>query len=112
MPTVLVLCEGVDDTEFSSQVVVTGPLQPLQVYICMCRLSIYTEVIRDLSGCTITNVSKKGMDPSSLDVSVLNCICESKLLRCCRNSSLCDVFMSTKVSSVIFSTVWEDAQLC
>ena len=33
------VCQGVNDTEFSSQVVVTVPLQ---VQICMCGLSIHS----------------------------------------------------------------------
>ena len=44
-------------------------------------------------------VSKKEMDSSSLVASDVNWIWGSKLLRCFSNFSLCDVFVTTKVSS-------------
>ena len=62
--------------------------------------------MRDLTGCGITNVKKKGMDPLSLDVSEVNWISGFKLLRSSRNYSLYGVLMTTKVSSTyLFHTV-------
>ena len=78
------VCQGVNYTEFSSQVVVTVQLQ---VQICMYGF-LYMVVGGDLSGCGIANVSKNGMKLSSLEVSAVNWICESKLIRCSRNFSL------------------------
>ena len=61
--------------------------------------SLYTVVMRDLSGCCITKVSKNGMDPSALVSFVVNWMRGSKLLICYRNFSLYDVSITTKVSS-------------
>ena len=72
---------------------------------------LYTVVMRDLSGCGITNVSKKQMDPSSLDVSEVNWMCGSSQLRCSRNYTLCDVLWPQKCHQHIFSTLLEDAEL-
>ena len=74
-------------------------------YKSVCVGFLYTVVMRDLSGCGIPNVSKKGMDPSFLDGSEVNWMCGSKLLRCSRNF-LCDAFVTIKVSSTyLFHTL-------
>ena len=100
------VCQGVNDTIFSSQVLVTAHCK----YISVCVGFLCTVVMRDLSGCGITNVSKKGKDPSSLDVSEVNWMCGCRLLRCSRNS--CDFLCPQRCHHHIFSTFLEDAQLC
>ena len=44
-------------------------------------------------------MSRKGMDPSCLCSSVVNCMAESTEFMCCRNSSLLSCFKMTNVSS-------------
>ena len=97
------------DTKFGSQIVMTVPLQ---VQICVCGL-LYTIVMRGFSGCVITKVSKKGMDPSVLASSIVNWMCGSILLMCSRNFSLSLLTLSPQrchphTSSILL----EDAQLC
>ena len=60
---------------------------------------LYTDVMRDLSGCGITMVSRKGIDPSGLASSVVNWMTGSMLLMCSRNSSFLAESMITQVSS-------------
>ena len=73
---------------------------------CKCKAVcvgfLYTVVMRDLSGCGITNVSKKGMDPSSLDISEVNWNLRSgpstqpSILQECRTDMLITLLWSQK----------------
>ena len=77
----------------------------LQICVCVCFL--YTVVIKEMSACGITRVSKKGMDLSALVSSVVNWMYGSKLLVCSRNYSFFDVSVTTKVSSTyLFPYSW------
>ena len=60
--------KSVDHTGLCRQVMVTVPMQ---VEICMLGF-LYTDVKRELSGCGITIVSRKGIDPSAFASSVVN----------------------------------------
>ena len=90
------MCQGVNNTEHGSWVVMSVPLQ---VQICVCMSFLYTVVMRDLPGCDITKVARNGMDLSALVSSIVNWMCGYKLLMSSRNFSLYDVSMITKVSS-------------
>ena len=88
--------KGVNNTILGRQGMVTVPLQ-IQISVCVGFL--YTDVKRELSGCGITIVSKKGRDPSDLASSVVNWMCRSMLLKCSKNFSFLAESMPTKVSS-------------
>ena len=72
---------------------------PVQVQIFMCGL-LYTHVNWELSGCGITVVSRKGIDPSALASSVVNWMCGSMLLMCSRKPSIFAASMTTQVSCI------------
>ena len=55
-----------------------------------------------LSGCIVTNVSKKGNDPSCVG-STVNWMCGSWLLMCCSKSWLCSALLITNISSTNLS---------
>ena len=57
----------------------------------MCVGFLYTEVLKVLSGCMVTSVSKKGNDPCCVG-STVNWMCGSWLLMCCSRSWLCHDF--------------------
>ena len=59
---------------------------------------LYTEVINVLSGPGETKVSMKGMNLLLLGTSVVNCMCGSMELMCCKNCWLCSAYWMTKVS--------------
>ena len=65
----------------------------------MCVDFLYTVVLRLPSFLGVNNMSKKGMDPSSLHSSLVNCMLGSMLFRCSRNLSFSDDLMIVKVSS-------------
>ena len=77
----------------------------------MCVGFLYTDIMRELSDFGITEVSKKGMDPSALASSVVKWICGSILLIYSRNFSFFDDSMTTKSSTYLFYTL-DDGQLC
>ena len=60
---------------------------------------LYTVIDRFPSASGFTMVSKKGMAPSSLLFSTVNCMAGSTLLMCCRKSCLWIFFWMTNVSS-------------
>ena len=60
---------------------------------------LYIEVDRLTSLFAVIKVSRKGIDPSALVFSTVNCIFSSMAFMCWRNSSLCSVSKMTKVSS-------------
>ena len=68
-------------------------------YWSVCMGFLYTDVSREPSGCCITIVSRKGMDPSVLASSVVKWMCGSTLLICSRKTlflcSICDHKMSS-----------------
>ena len=68
----------------------------------MCVGFLYTEVLKVLSGCMVTSVSKKGSDPCCVG-STVNWMCGSWLLMCCSRSWLCSALLMTKVSSTNLS---------
>ena len=68
-------------------------------YQSVCVGFLYTNVRRELSGCGITIVTRKGIDPSALSSSVVNWMCGSLLLMCSRNYSFPAESMTTQVSS-------------
>ena len=65
----------------------------------MCVGFLYTVVLRLPSSLGVYNMSKKGMDPSSLHSSLVNCMFGSMLFRCLRKPSFSDDFKMVKVSS-------------
>ena len=60
---------------------------------------LYTVVFNVPSSLGVMRMSRKGMEPSDLDSSLVNCMCWSIELRCCRNSSVLDDFRMVRVSS-------------
>ena len=68
----------------------------------MCVCFLYTEVLKVLSGCMVTSVSRKGSDPCCVG-STVNWMCWSWLLMCCSRSWLCSALLLTKVSSTNLS---------
>ena len=64
---------------------------------------LYTVVLRLPSSFGIISISKKGMDPSSLWSSLVNCMCSAMELMCSKNSLLCDDLILVKVSSTYLS---------
>ena len=60
---------------------------------------LYTVVFKVPSSLGVMRMSRKGMEPSDLDSSLVNCMCWSIELRCCRNSSVLDDFRMVRVSS-------------
>ena len=60
---------------------------------------LYIPMVKVPSVSGVVMVSKKGMEPSSLDSSTVNWMEGSTELMCLRNSSLCDSCWITKVSS-------------
>ena len=68
------------------------------MYKPVCVSFLYTDVRRESSGCGITIVSRKEIDPSALASSVVNWMCGSMLLMCSRNSSFLTESMTTQVS--------------
>ena len=71
-------------------------------YRSVCVGFLYTVVLRLPSSSGLINVSRKGIDPSSLWSSHVNWICLSIELMCSRNSLLCDDSMIVNVSSTSF----------
>ena len=67
---------------------------------------LYTDVRRELSGCGITIVSRKEIDPSVLASSVVNCMCWSMLLICSRNLFPCRIYDHTSVIYISLQTSW------
>ena len=59
-------------------------------YRSVCVGFLYTVVLRLPSSFGITNMSRKGMDPSSLWSSLVNCICWSMELMSSKKALLCD----------------------
>ena len=68
----------------------------------MCVCFLYTEVLKVLSGCMVTSVSRKGSDPCCVG-STVNWMCGSWLLMCSSRSWLCSALLMTKVSSTNLS---------
>ena len=68
----------------------------------MCVGFLYTEVLKVLSGCMVTSVSKKGSDPCCVG-STVNWMCGSWFLMCCSKSWLCSALLITNVSSTNLS---------
>ena len=67
---------------------------------------LYTNVNREPSGCGITIVSRKGMDPSVLVSSVVKWMYGATLLMCSRKPCSFSASMTTKVSSTnLFPTL-------
>ena len=56
-----------------------------------------------LSGPSVNKLSKNHVDPLVLGTSVVNCMCGSMELLCCKNCCLCSAFWMTKVSSTYLS---------
>ena len=81
-------------------------------YRFVCVGFLYTDVSREPSGCGITIVSRKGMDPSVLPSSVVKLICGSTLLMCSRKLCFFVASMTTKVSSIYLFQIHGGAQLC
>ena len=71
-------------------------------YWSVCVGFLYTEVLKVLSGCMVTSVSKKGSDPCCVG-STVNWMCGSWLLICCSRSWLCSALLMTNVSSTNLS---------
>ena len=84
--------KGVNNTILGRQVMVTVPLQ---IQMCVCVGFLCTDVKRQLSGCDIAIVFRKGRDPSDLVSSVVNWMCGSMLLICSRNFSFLAESMTT-----------------
>ena len=71
--------ESINDTIFSWEMMVPVPLQ---ILVHLCRFLIYNNrQLPSVSGFTM--VSKKGMAPSPMLFSTVNCIAGSTLLMCC-----------------------------
>ena len=68
-------------------------------YKSVCVGFLYTPMVMVPSASAVMMVSKKGMEPSSLDSSTANWMEGSTVLMCLRNSSLCHWCCITKVSS-------------
>ena len=68
----------------------------------MCVGFLYTDVLKVLSGCMVTSVSRKGNDPCCVG-STVNWMCGSWLLMCCSRSWLCSALLMTNVSSTNLS---------
>ena len=68
-------------------------------YRSVCVGFPYTVVLRLPSSFGITNMSRKGMDASSLWSLLVNCICWSMELMWSKKALLCDDLMMVKVSS-------------
>ena len=71
-------------------------------YWSVCVGFLHTEVLKVLSGCMVTSVSKKGNDPCCVG-STVNWMCGSWLLMCCSKSWLCSALLMTNVSSTNLS---------
>ena len=71
-------------------------------YWSVCVGFLYTEVLKVLSGCMVTSVSKKGSDPCCVG-STVNWMYGSWLLICCSKSWLCSALLITNVSSTNLS---------
>ena len=71
---------------------------PLAVQISVCCFS-NTDVLRLPSSFGVTSMSRKGMDPSSLVSSQVNCIFGLMEFKCSRKLSLLFFLMIVKVSS-------------
>ena len=61
---------------------------------------LYTFVVRVPSDWGVTNMSKKGMEPSGLASSTVNWMEVSTVLICWKYSSLCDCCWTTNMSSI------------
>ena len=68
-------------------------------YRSVCMGFLYTVVLRLPSSFGITNILRKGMDPSSLCSSLVNWICWSMELMWSKKALLCDDLMMVNVSS-------------
>ena len=64
---------------------------------------LYTFLVKVPSTLGVTKISKNGMEPSGPASSIVNLMDVSTVLICWKNSSLCDLFWITKVSSTISS---------
>ena len=69
---------------------------------------LHTEVSNVLPGPGETRVSKKGMEPLLLGTFVVNWICRSMELMCCRKCWLCSACWMPKVLSTYLTTGWVD----
>ena len=87
------MCEGVNHTVFTSQIVMAVPLK-ISVWVGF----LYTLVVRVPSSCGVTSLSRNGMEPSCLVSSVVRFMEGSTELMCCRNSSFCNCCSITKMS--------------
>ena len=65
----------------------------------MCVVFLNTDVLRLPSSCGVTSMSRKGMDPSALVSSQVNCIFGLMEFKCSRKLSLLFFLMIVKVSS-------------
>ena len=74
-------------------------LLPLWRYRSVCVGFLYTGVLRLPSSLGVISMSKKGMNPSFLHSSLVNCILGSMVFRCSRNLAFSDDLMMVKVSS-------------
>ena len=81
---------------------------------------LYTLVIKVSFYCSVMSVSRNGMEPSDLVSSMLNIMEGSTQLMCCKNSSLCDFYVTWRSWPVgseslswreIFFCYWEPLEL-
>ena len=87
------------------RVLITLYLQARLWWLSHCRYwsvwvgFLYTLVVNVPSSWGVTKMSKKGIEPSCLCSSVVNCMAGSTEFMCCRNSSLLFCCKMTNVSS-------------
>ena len=98
--------EGVRHTVLSRKVVVTNPVK---ILVCMSMFSVHC-VSRVFTGPGVTSVSEKGIDPSVLGSSVVNCMWRSVGLIYYKNWTVCEGQWSwyiVKNESYILSSGWQ-----
>ena len=79
---------------------------PMQVQICMCGF-LYTDVRKELSGCGITIVSRKGIDPSALAFSIVKLDVWVYVVNMFQESFfLCRIYDHTNVIYIFLPTSW------
>ena len=79
------MCECVDDTVLCNNVVMAVTLY---ILICVCVGFLYTPVLSIPFTVGFTVMFKKGIAPSGLVSSTVNCMTFSTEFMCCRNLSL------------------------
>ena len=107
-------CCFVEHTSFAlwNKVLMTLYLADIEWWLSHCKYwfvwvgFLYTDVDKVPSVWGVTRTSKKGKDPSAWVSSAVNWMLSSNELIWLKNSPLCDVWMTTKVSSTNLSTEW------